>query len=139
MKKILNNKFLFWVIQCTWGGVMTLVGAVIALGLTMFHVKHKRFHNYIYFEIGKGWGGFNCGAFFFTCKDCSLHTKQHEAGHGIQNIMLGVFMPFVVSIPSVVRYWWSILFDKLNTAEEYERIWFERTATALGEKYFKGE
>ena len=94
---------LYWIVSCTWGVIMTLIGAVIALGLLITGHKPKIFHYNVYFQFGRGWGGVNFGAFFFLSETSPDSTKQHEAGHGLQNLMLGVFMPFVVAIPSAVR------------------------------------
>lgn len=132
---------LFWIISWTWGLPMTLVGAICALALIITGHKPQKFHQFIYFEVGEDWGGFECGCFFITCKDPDLQLKQHEAGHGIQNIILGVFMPFLVSIPSAIRYWYrEYLYrnnkPKYNALPPYDSMWFEGTATKLGEKYF---
>ena len=84
---------------------MTLIGVVVALFCLVIGKTPEHFHHYITFRIGKNWGGFEAGPFFFTDETPSLYTNQHEAGHGIQNIVLGPLMPFVVSIPSAIRYW----------------------------------
>ena len=93
----------FWVASCTWGLLITAAGALVALALLVTGHKPHRFHYLVYFEVGSGWGGFNLGGFFVVGRDTSLSTKRHESGHGLQNIMLGVFMPFLVSIPSAIR------------------------------------
>ncbi len=129
----------FWFVSLTWGLPMTLLGALIALALLMTGHKPKRFHYNIYFEVGEGWGGMEYGGFFFVNKNPSLHTRQHEAGHGLQNLMLGVFMPFVICIPSAVRYWYReylVRSGKKRYFElpAYDSIWFEGWATRLGEK-----
>lgn len=118
---------------------MTLIGAVVALGLLVTGHKPKRFHYFIHFEVGKYWGGLNAGAFIFTDTSPTRRIKSHECGHGLQNIMLGVFMPFVVGLPSAVRYWYREY--KINKGQgaqlpSYDSIWFEGWATRLGEKYF---
>ena len=82
---------MFWLLSLTWGALMTLCGGVVALAL----------HYLIYFEVGSGWGGFELGAFFVVNKNPSLHILQHESGHGLQNIMLGVFMPLLLVFPLV--------------------------------------
>lgn len=95
---------LYWIVSCTWGIIMTLIGAVIALGLLITGHKPKIFHYNVYFAFGSGWGGVNFGAFFFVAKTSDrLDIHQHESGHGLQNILLGPLMPFVVAIPSAVR------------------------------------
>lgn len=138
-KKIIG--FCFWVLSLTWGLPMTLCGALVAAALVVTGHKPRMFHHLVYFEVGRGWGGFGCGAFFVVNRGAGLHLKQHEAGHGIQNIILGVFMPFVVSIPSAIRYWYREYLVKsgkkrYSELPSYDSMWFEGWATALGEKHF---
>ena len=104
MKKILSYT-VYWILQCTWGIVMTFIGAVVALGLIITGHKPKLMGPTVYFEVGEGWGGMELGGFFLCSKDSSMRTKYHECGHGIQNIIWGPLMPFVVCIPSAARYW----------------------------------
>ena len=130
------KRILFWVASFIWGLPMSFLGSIIAIGLLITGHKPKRFYQFIYFEVGKNWGGFSCGVFFFTSKNPSFHTKQHEAGHGIQNIMFGFLMPFIVSIPSALRYWYRELTPNKKHPDYYS-IWFENQANKLGEKYFK--
>ena len=102
VKKVLTT-IGYWALSCTWGVIMTLIGAIVALVLIVAGNKPKIFHYNVYFEVGRAWGGVNFGGFFFVNQNASLATKQHEAGHGLQNIVFGVLMPFVVAIPSAVR------------------------------------
>lgn len=94
---------LYWLWSCTWGCIMTVIGAVVALGLLITGHKPKVFHYNVYFAFGRGWGGVNFGAFFFLSAWSPDSTKQHEAGHGLQNLIYGPLMPFVVAIPSAFR------------------------------------
>ena len=129
----------FWTLSCTWGLFMTLLGAVAALALIVTGHKPKLFHYVVYFEVGEGWGGVNLGAFFIVNKNATEATKRHEAGHGVQNTMLGAVMPFLVSIPSAVRYWIREAKKKKGlgaTLPPYDSVWFEAMATNLGEMYF---
>ena len=87
---------------------MTLVGSFVALGLIVTGHKPYRFHYNIYFIIKSLHGcGTEFGPFFIVSEDCkdSLHMKQHEAGHGLQNLWWGPLMPFVVCLPSAFRFW----------------------------------
>ena len=102
------NKIIFYVLSWTWGCIMTVIGAIGALGLLITGHKPKRFHHMIYFEVGRSWGGVNFGMFFFTSKGCGLSTKQHETGHGFQNAVLGPLFPFLVGLPSATR---CLLYD----------------------------
>lgn len=128
-------------VSCTWGILMTLFGAIVALGMLVTGHKPKRFHYNIYFEVGSGWGGFEGGIFFFINKNPTLHLRQHEAGHGIQNLILGPLTPFLIGFPSMARYWYReylVRSGKKKSSElpAYDSIWFEGWATRLGEKYF---
>ena len=139
MKKI--KTIAFWVASFTWGLPMSLIGGFISIALLIIGVKPEVFHGLVHFKVGKNWGGLNCGCFFFTDNNPSLHTKQHECGHGIQNIIFGWFMPFVVGIPSGVRYWYRRYLTEIKKMprkelKPYDSIWFEGWATAIGEKYF---
>ena len=115
---------------------MTLAGAIVALILLMCGKKPKKWKRCIYFECGSGWGGFNLGMFFLTAKNSSTHIKDHEHGHAVQNCILGPFMPFIITIPSALRYWY-IEMRYYQRGEKplkpYESIWFESTATKFGE------
>ena len=94
---------LFWVWSCTWGIVMTLIGAIGALALIIGGQEPRVFHGRVYFQLGRGWGGVSLGAFFFLSTTSPDSTKQHEAGHTVQNLIFGPLMPFVVCIPSAFR------------------------------------
>ena len=104
MKKVLSYT-VYWLLQCTWGFIMTFIGAVAALGLIIAGYKPKTLGPAVYFEVGENWGGIELGGFFLCCKNSGEHTKFHECGHGLQNIIWGPLMPFVVCLPSAARYW----------------------------------
>ena len=97
--------FLFYLLSFTWGILLSMVGLLIAIVLLIAGYKPEIFHNRIYFEVGYNWGGVNLGFVFIVNRYALEGTKQHECGHGLQNIVLGPLMPFIVCIPSAVRYW----------------------------------
>lgn len=143
MKKVLLG-IVYWICQCTWGILMTLIGFFATLGSLIFAKGkiHKNGYGFIT-EVGGNWGGVCLGPFAlcgsYNCPDGKCydpewyeHTRRHEFGHSIQNMFLGIFFPFVVAIPSAVRYWLE-RFDKLK--EDYEAVWFEHTATSWGTKW----
>jgi hypothetical protein len=45
------------------------------------------------------------------------HTMAHECGHGLQNCIWGPLFPFVIAIPSAVRYWYREFLHKHNKAK----------------------
>ena len=94
----------FYLVQLTWGILMNIVGGLAALGLLITGHRPYYFAPYIYFRTKWNFGGLNLGFFFIIGKDCDS-CAPHEMGHGIQNMWLGPLLPFVVSIPSALRYW----------------------------------
>lgn len=131
----------FWIASLTWGLPMTLIGIIISIGLLIFGYKPKKHHCLIYFEINKGWGGFNCGPIFIVNRNPSKYILEHESGHGVQNIKYGLLTPFIVFMPSVIRYHYREYLVKhkgvnRGSLPKYDSIWFEKEATELGKQYF---
>lgn len=127
----------FYALSFTWGLPLTLVGAVVALFLLAKRYKPKRFGWVWCFEIGERWGGLNLGLVILCQRDAPDSLKTHEFGHAIQNCIWGVLMPFVVVIPSVVRYWlreWKAAHGA--NLPPYYAVWFEDQATRWGIKYY---
>ena len=132
------NKRTFYILSFTWGLPLTLIGLIVAAVLLCKGKKPKKWGACYYFEVdNKFMSGFNLGIIFLTGKNPSAHTRNHEHGHAIQNCYLGVFTPFVVHIPSAIRYWYRVIKTKLGYkfTTSYYSIWFERTASELGNKY----
>lgn len=127
---------------------MTFIGACGALWFLIKGVKPKTYKGSVYFEVGgPSWGGVNFGPFFFVDTRTNKEIVWHEWGHGIQNIILGPLMPFLVAIPSFTRYHYRnwITSDKCpdkwrkkyTQLPDYDSVWFEGWATRIGEKYYK--
>ena len=132
------KRFLFYFLNLTWGLPLNIVGFIVALVLLCAGNKPKRWGDCFYFEVGKtNWGGLELGIFFLTSKNPSIHTRNHEHGHAIQNCFFGFLMPFIVSIPSAIRYWYRRIREKkgLVNKTNYDAVWYEYTATKLGTKY----
>ncbi len=120
---------------------MTLIGCIVALGLLLTGHKAKQWGYCWYFEVGENWGGVELGVFFVTNKNPSTHIKNHEFGHSIQNCYYGFLMPFLVCIPSAIRYWYREIVQRMNpnkTLPPYDSIWFEGQATRLGKSLSEG-
>lgn len=74
--------------------------------------------------------------FFILGYGCES-SGPHEMGHGLQTLVFGPFMPFIISIPSMIRFW--IRRYKMSKGEKlppYDSVWIEGTATKYGTKYF---
>ena len=137
---MIRNKFLFYFLSFVWGLPMTLIGCVIAAVLLITGHKPKKWGYCYYFEIGESWGGVNFGPIFLIDKYSSNYTKNHEHGHAFHNCWFGPLMPFIVSIPSAIRYWYRELFyykRHKTPNNSYDSIWFEGTASTLGKEFIE--
>ena len=137
--KLILKRILFYIISFTWGGIMTAIGLLVLL-FTLPFGKFGTYHGRIYKRIGKNWGGVELGCFFLCDETAGEHTMAHEAGHGLQNCIWGPLFPFVIAIPSAVRYWYREYIYRTNKEKywklpDYDAIWFEGQATKWGEKY----
>lgn len=140
MNKI--NKTLYYLLSFTWGLPMTLIGLIVAVFLLLIGLNPKRLGWCYYFEFGHYWGGLNLGIIFLCSKDSNSKDKKHEFGHSIQNCYFGFLMPFIISVPSAIRYWYRRWKKRcgVENLPHYDSIWFEGQATRLGiqvyRKYF---
>lgn len=100
-----NNKLIFWLLSLTWGLPMTLIGAAAALFLRWRAYIPTRFGPCWVFVVGERWGGVNLGPIILVSKGSGSNTINHEIGHALQNCIWGPLFPFVIAIPSVIRYW----------------------------------
>lgn len=145
MKKIALG-ILYWLIQLTWGALLTIPGLLIT-GFCILFLKgkaHKNGFSYIV-EIGGDWGGVELGA-VALCGNYSKTTywdeiRTHEFGHSVfpQHILMGPLFPFLVGIPSACRYWYKrIMEEKYNkhfSADWYYKFWAEKNASVNGIKW----
>ena len=140
---LIFKRILFYVLSLTWGALLSIPGLIIIAVLAIQGKVHC-YHGRLYGIIGDNWGGFNLGCVFLVsrvaARDTSYgnHTRAHESGHGLQNMILGPFMLFIITIPSVIRYWYRNWMFKHNADKplpSYDAIWFEGQASALGVKY----
>ena len=137
---MIRNKFLFYLLSFTWGLPLTLIGCIVAAVLLIAGHKPQKWGYCYYFEVGENWGGLELGIIFLTNKNPSHHIKSHEYGHGIQNCWFGPLMPFIVCIPSAIRYWYREYLvrsgkKKYFELPGYDSIWFEHQASTLGTEF----
>ena len=131
------KKSTFYILSFTWGLPMTLAGIITASFLLILGYKPQRWGACWHFDIGGNWGGLNLGPVFLTSSNPSEYIKNHEHGHAIQNCYFGIFTPFIILIPSAVRYWYREYREHINKpcTTGYYDIWFEKQASELGIKY----
>lgn len=137
MKILIRVPVLYYLIQFTWGIIMNVVGVIVALFMLITEHRPYKHGPAIYFRCRKMDGfGFSLGMFFVIGKTADS-VKDHEFGHSLQNIMFGPIAPFIVYIPSFIRYqYFNFKYWKKGLeSPKYEGIWFEKQATLLGTQY----
>lgn len=121
-------------LSLTWGILGLLIGLIEMLIVLILPKKKKfgNFNGFPYVMFGDNWGGLSGMLWFFVADgmgdEWTKHVKEHECGHCFQNAILGPFMPFLVMIPSVIRYW-------MKTKKPYDSAWWEGTASDIGSYY----
>lgn len=141
MKKFISY-FIFYLIQFTWGILLNIFGLLMALFMLITFHKPHRLGTSFYFVCKKLKGfGIEGGVFVVLGADCDGdEIILHELGHGIQNFWFGPVFPFIVGIPSIIRYWYREIkyYRKgLEPKTDYDAVWFEGTATKWGTKRYK--
>ena len=113
------KKFLFLLIQCTWGILQTFIGAILFLCFAHKVSKCDYYKYAIELTITNTTltGAVSLGAFvFYFYNEPDLNTQRHEFGHCIQSMILGPLYLFVVGIPSVV---WALYSNKHENTSYY--------------------
>jgi hypothetical protein len=133
------DKHIYYLLSFTWGFLMTFIGIVAAFILLCKGHRPICWGRCICFHTGRRWGGVSLGLVIIT--DCSSESSilNHEHGHSIQNAIYGVFFPFIVAIPSAIRYQYRRFIQKYTKRilPPYDSIWFERQATEWGNNYIE--
>ena len=129
-----NTKETFYILQWTWGIIMNIIGSFIFLYALIAKWEIKKYRNAIALYCPKRFGAINFGMFLVIGKG-NEKSLPHEYGHGIQNLIWGPLMPFVISIPSAIRFWYRKI-KYTNKGKKcptsYYSIWFEAQANEFG-------
>ena len=139
-KFILKHRWLYYFMACTWGIIMTILGCLITLILAIVKIfipdkiTFKSFYWIYGIKVGPDvWGGCEMGLMFLRDQESTVEgIDWHEFGHTFQNCLFGPLFPFIVAIPSAIRYWLRIWFPNKEWAP-YDGAWFEDAATQCGE------
>lgn len=127
------KKFLFILLQCTWGLLPTLVGL-------LFFIKLRKYPHTTYRGcIDTRWdtrSGLSLGLFIFTPNDEIADGEKirvHEYGHCIQSIVLGPLFLFV----GIISLVWgrNAYFEKIRKEKNlrYTSCFVESWASKWGE------
>ena len=145
-KFLVKHRWLYYLLACTWGIIMTLGGLIISgiLGIAKLFNKKITFKKYYWiYSISVGpdyWGGFETGLMFVRDQKSVGSLNAHEFGHTFQNCLLGPFMLFGVTLLSAIRYWYRELkYERkgLLPPTDYDAVWFEDAATQCGTYAYK--
>jgi len=142
------RRFLFTIVQLTWGLPQTLLGFLLYLYWLPRARTRYVYHGAIVTEWTTG-GGISLGLFVFVSEKVSRYmvdgrelsaeeskngVRVHEYGHCVQSLVLGPLYLIAVGIPS---YAWANLPALRSLRREkrlsYYTIWPEKQANALGE------
>lgn len=139
-------KIAYIFLQCTWGVLQNIVGAVIFL--LFIKNKHYFWRGAIVTVWNSKTASLGMGMFIFIRKPCRGEapdsftgqndfdrTLVHEYGHTVQSIILGpLFLP-IIALPSLI--WcglpFFIRYRKKNSVSYYS-FYPEKWANYLGEK-----
>lgn len=120
-------------IQCTWGGLQTLLG--FGLFLRWAGSPHQWYRGAVHTKWDIN-GGISLGMFIFTPDREEEWCRQmviHEYGHTWQSLMLGPLYLLVVGLPSIL--WERLEWCRTQRKEKHiSYSWFytERWADRLG-------
>lgn len=137
--KMPKTRKVYYILSFTWGLPMNIVGAIVAGVLYILGNKPTWYGWNLCFELPVHFG-LSLGIFFIAPINGSIHTKNHEHGHSIQNIWFGPFNIGAVCLPSATRYWIRELKEKkgIPITTEYNDIWFEGQASNSGDAFIEG-
>ncbi len=129
------KKFLYTLVQLTWGLPQTLAGFIVYLVCRKQGCKSHLFHGGICTHWNRG-GGVSLGLFFFC--EPGERLVCHEYGHTIQSLILGPLYLLVVGLPSSI--WCNLKYFReyrRRTGTPYSHLYCEKWADRLGEKFGK--
>lgn len=126
---------LYWLVQCTWGGLQTLIGFVLFLRYAK--CKHEFYHGAVLTYHNGKWGGVSLGSFIFVANDrpdvWTKDARVHEYGHTIQSLVTGPLYMLVIAFPSMIWCSSKTLHKKRMRGElNYYDLYCESGANTLG-------
>lgn len=139
-KFLVKHRWLYYLLACTWGSIMTLVGGLISVTLAIARlfmkdkskIIFKPYHWIYSISLGSNfWGGLELGLCFLRDKKSRGTLAAHEFGHTFQNCLFGPLFLFIVGIPSAIWYH-SRKKIAYKDRKPYDSKWFEDAATQCG-------
>lgn len=137
-KLLSKQRWLYYLLHFTWGIIMIIIAGLVA-GILAFvnlftkNMQFKKYHGVLEIRLGQNWGGCDLGLVYLRDTTSSESVSEHELGHSFQ-VWLGIFFPFVVAIPSAIR-WWIRRLQPNKQHKPYDSFWAEDAASQCG-KWF---
>lgn len=108
----------YWLLSCTWGIIMTVIGLITALVMLCIGKKpHKNGYG-MYFVLKNNMGSIALGPVAVVSSE-NDHTLCHEYGHSWQNAFLGPFFIILCAFPSLLRCLLVNLWENVNKVYAY--------------------
>ena len=132
----LLKRIAYTVLQCTWGIIQTLAGAVVFLALA------GREHFIYRGAVGTMWRrseSLSLGMFIFISEQASPEARKelcaHEYGHTVQSLILGVLYLPVIVLPSSLWCMLPFLVKRRGRKNiSYYSFYTEKWANRIAEK-----
>ena len=91
-----------------WSIVWNIFSTIVDIPLFLImivtgHKPHRNGFGIYFITRSKNWGGINFGLVSVVSPTLSVKSINHEFGHGLQGLVFGPLMPFVVWVPSFLR------------------------------------
>ena len=140
-KFAIKHRWLYYLLACTWGFIMTFIGLIISGVLALvklcsfgkIKVTFKPYHWVYSISIGPNfWGGCELGLCFLRDHKSRGSLSAHEFGHTFQNCIFGPLFPFMVALPSAIWYQTRKKNPAKYAKKPYDSYWFEDAATQCG-------
>lgn len=133
------SRFMFYLVQFTWGLPVNLIGGAVFIILRIFKkYRYEKFKNAFITYIPWNQGGLSLGLFIFIADGKSegwtKNIRIHEYGHTIQCLLLGPFYWLVVALPSAV---WCQFFEsyRKKNGVSYYKLYCESWANRWGVRW----
>lgn len=120
------KKFLFYLIQWTYGIIQNLLGLIVFL---LFVLKKHHIYRCSVITVWNFKNSLSLGMFIFSNDINNLYIIKHEYGHSIQSLILGPFWLLIIGIPSIL--WCSLFSLRIIKNIDYYSFYSERWANKL--------
>ena len=136
----MGRRFLFYLIQFTWGLPQNLVGLGFFLFYRLRGCPHFSYQGAVVTIWTNPTGSMSMGRYLFlepswTPKDHDL--LAHEYGHTIQSLFFGPLYLLTVGLPSVLWAGLPCFRNMRRKGRSYYSVYPEKGATRLGQRFAK--